>query len=370
MPKYWLHVEWGVGVERLGESGRVHIDFPPVYRFGVPLNDELKRKLVRALDPRSILVRCTLSPSADDERKLASEPVALFKALLREAGDQISYAWARKQLSVLHSFWFESSMLGDPRFTRWWDELVDRLRHEPDVEVPKSTSGDFYRLIPSCDPVCHQVFLSDRSQPLFLTPGSRQLLVEVEEFKLLNLSPVFPDEIETSSLILCLEGRGSPLSQIADRFLDTDAVKTREDALSWRNAIRMLPNYPPDAIKVLGAVGLDLKPETIADWKRGRVATAPSAFNIRGLHKVSCGTTPSFDLERCLAACGRLKVAQDRASRLLRKFVLDSECAHFYAGSGVSLSVPGGVLRGRILSVNHIVPDVYSDPDKTDIFPS
>lgn len=370
MPKYWLHVEWGVGVERLGESGRLFVDFPPVYRFGVPLNDELKRKLVRALDPSSILVRCTLSPSADDERKRASAPVALFRALLREAGDQISYAWAKKQLSVLHSHWFDTSMLGDTRFTRWWDELVDRLRHEPDVEVPKSTSGDFYRLIPSGDPVCHQVFLSDRSQPLFLTPGCRQLLVEVEEFKLLNLSPVFPDEIETSSLILCLEGRGSPLSQIADRFLDTDAVKTRQDALSWRNAIRMLPNYPPDAIKVLGAVGLDLKPETIEDWKRGRVVTAPSAFNIRGLHQVSCGTTPSFDLERCLAACGRLKVAQDRASRLLRKFVLDSEGAHFYAGSGVSLSVPGGVLRGRILSVNHIVPDVYSDPDKTDIFPS
>jgi len=369
VPKYWLHVEWGVGVERLGESGTVHIDFSPVYRFGVPLNDELKRKLVRTLDSRSILVRCTLSPSADDERKLASEPVVLFKALLREAGDQISYAWARKQLSVLHSFWFESSMLGDPRFTRWWDELVDRLRHEPDVEVPKSTSGDFYRLIPSGDPVCHQVFLSDRSQPLFLTPGSRQLLVEVEEFKLLNLSPVFPDEIDTSSVILCLEGRGSPLSQITDRFLDTDAVETRRDALSWRNAIRMLPNYPPDAIKVLGAVGLDLKPETIEDWKRGRVATAPSAFNIRGLHQVSCGTTPGFDLERCLAACGRLKVAQDRASRLLRKFVLDSEGAHFYPGSGVSLSVPGGALNGRILSVNHIVPDVYSDPDKTDIFP-
>jgi hypothetical protein len=317
-----------------------------------------------------MLVRCTLSPSAEDERKRASAPVALFKALLREAGDQISYAWAKKQLSVLHSRWFDTSMLGDPRFIRWWDELVDRLKHEPDVEVPRSTSGDFYRLIPSGDPVCHQVFLSDRSQPLFLTPGSRQLLVEVEEFKLLNLSPVFPDEIETSSLILCIEGRGSPLSQIADRFLDTDAVETRQDALSWRNAIRMLPNYPPDAIKVLGAVGLNLKPETLKDWKRGRVASAPSAFNIRGLHQVSCGTTPSFDLERCLAACGRLKVAQDRASRLLRKFVLDSEGAHFYAGSGVSLSVPGGVLRGRVLSVNHIVPDVYSDPDKTDVFPS
>jgi len=64
-----------------------------------------------------------------------------------------------------------------------------------------------------------------------------------------------------------------------------------------------------------------------------------------------------------------LKVAQDRASRLLRKFVLDSEGAHFYPGSRVSLSVPGGVLNGRILSVNHIVPDVYSDPDKTDIYP-
>ena len=369
MPKYWLHVEWGVGVERLGESGRLYVDFPPVYRFGVPLNDELKRKLVRALDPRSILVRCTLSPSADDERKRASAPVALFKALLREAGDQISYAWAKKQLSVLHSHWFDTSMLGDTRFNRWWDELVDRLRHESDVEVPKSTSGDFYRLIPSGDPVCHQLFLSDRSQPLFLTPGSRQLLVEVEEFKILNLSPVFPDEIETSSLILCIEGRGSPLSQIADRFLDTDAVETRQDALSWRNAIRMLPNYPPDAIKVLGAVGLDLKPETLKDWKRGRVASAPSAFNIRGLHQVSCGTPAGFDLDRCLEACGRLKVAQDRASRLLRKFVLDSEGAHFYPGSGVSLSVPGGVLKGRILSVNHIVPDVYSDPDKTDIFP-
>lgn len=369
MPKYWLHSEWGVGVECVGQSGGVHIDFPPVYRFGVPFTDTLRRKLVRALNARSILVRCTLSPSADDERKLASEPVALFKAMLREAGDQIAYAWARKQLSVLHSFWFESSMLGDPRFTRWWDELVDRLKYEPDVEVPRSTSGDFYRLIPSGDPVCHQVFLSDRSQPLFLTHGSRQLLVEVEEFKLLNLSPVFPDEIETSSLILCLEGRGSPMSQITDRFLGIDAVDTRQAALSWRNAMHRLPNYPPDAVKVLGAVGLDLKPETIEDWKRGRVATAPSAFNIRGLHQVSCVTTPGFDLDRCLAACGRLKVAQDRASRLLRKFVLDSEGAHFYPGSSVSLSVPGGALNGRILSVNHIVPDVYSDPAKTDIFP-
>jgi len=310
-----------------------------------------------------------LSPSSEDERKLASEPVALFKALLREAGDQISYAWSKKQLSVLHSFWFESSMLGDPRFIRWWDELVDRLKHEPDVEVPKSTSGDFYRLIPSGDPVCYQVFGSEHSQPLFLTPGSRQLLVKVDEFKLLNLSPLFPDEIETSALILCLEGRGSPFSQITDRYLGTDAVDARQAALSWRNSLSILPNYPPDAVKALGAVGLDLKPETIEDWKRGRVATAPSAFNIRGLHQVSCGTTAGFELDRCLAACGRLKVAQDRAYRLLRKFVLDSEGAHFFPGSGVSLSVPGGVLNGRILSVNHIVPDVYSDPDKTDIFP-
>lgn len=369
MPKYWLHVEWGVGVELLGESGSVNIDFPPVYMFGVPFTDTLRRKLVRTLNSRSILVRCTLSPSADDERKLASEPVALFKALLREAGDQISYAWARKQLSVLHSFWFESSMRGDPRFTQWWDELVDRLKHEPDVEVPRSTSGDFYRLIPSGDPVCHQVFVNQYSQALFLTPGSRQLLAEVDEFKLLNLSPILPDEIEISALILCLEGRGSPLSQITDRYLGTDAVDTRQAALSWRNSIRILPNYPTDAVNVLGAVGLDLKPETIEDWKRGRVATAPSAFNIRGLHQVSCGTTAGFDLDRCLAACGRLKVAQGRASRLLRKFVLDSEGAHFYPGSRVSLSVPGGVLNGRILSINHIVPDVYSDPDKTDIFP-
>jgi hypothetical protein len=140
-------------------------------------------------------------------------------------------------------------------------------------------------------------------------------------------------------------------------------------ALSWRNAIRMLPNYPPDAINVLGAVGLDLKPETLRDWKRGRVASAPSAFNIRGLHQLSCGRTPSFDLERCLAACGRLKVAQDSAYRLLRKFVRESEGAHFYPGSVVSLSAPGGALKGRILRVNHILPDVYADPDKTDVFP-
>ncbi len=367
--KYWLHSEWGVGVEFIAKSGGVLIDFPPVYRLSVPFNDTLRRKLVRALNPRSILVRCTLSPSPDDERKFASEPVALFKALLSEAGDQISYAWAKKQLSVLHSFWFGSSMLGDPRFIRWWGELLDRLKYEPDVEVPKSTSGDFYRLIPSGDPVCHKVFVSEHSQPLFLTPGSRQLLAEVYEFKLLNLSPVFPDEIDTSALILCLEGRGGPLSQITDLFLGADAVETRQAALSWRNALRILPNYPPDAARALCAAGLDLKLETLEDWKRGRVATAPSAFNIRGLHQVSCGTTEGFDLDRCLAACGRLKVAQDRASRFLRKFVLDCEGAHFYPGSRVSLSVPGGVLNGRILSVNHIVPDVYSDPDKTDIFP-
>ena len=369
MPKYWLHSEWGVGVECVGQPDRVHIDFQPVFRFSVPFTDTLRRKLVRALNPRSILVRCTLSPSPDDERKLASDPVALFKVLLREAGDQISYAWAKKQLSVLHSFWFESSMLGDPLFLQWWEELVDRLRYEPDVEVPKSPEGDFYRLILSGDPVCHQFFVGERSQPLLLTPGCRQLLLAVDEFKLLNLSPVFPDEIETSALILCLEGRGSPLSQITDRYLGADAVCTRQAALSWRNSMRILPNYPSDAVKALGAVGLALKPETIKDWKRGRVATAPSAFNIRGLNQISYGTTAGFDLDRCLAACGRLKVAQDRASRLLRKFVLDSEGTHFYPGSRVCLSVPGGVLNGRILSINHIVPDVYSDPDNTDIFP-
>jgi hypothetical protein len=368
VPKYWLHSEWGVGVEFVAQSGGSLIDFPPVYRLGVPLTDTLRLKLVRALNPSSIIVRCTLSPSPD-ERKLASDPVALFKALLREAGDQISYAWAKKQLSVLHSLWFGSSMLGDPRFIRWWDELLDRLKYEPDVEVPKSTAGDFYRLIPSGDPVCHQVFVSEHSQPLCLTPGSRQLLAEVDEFRLLNLQPVFPDEIENSALILCLEGRGGALSQITDLFLGADAVETRQATLSWRNALRILPNYPPDAAKALCAAGLELKLETLEDWKRGRVATAPSAFNIRGLHQFSRGTNAGFDLDRCLAACGRLKVAHDRASRLLRKFVLDSEGAHFYPGSRVSLLAPGGVLNGRILSVNHIVPHVYSDPDKTDIFP-
>ena len=369
MPKYWLHVEWGVGVEPLGESGRVHIDFPSVYRFGVPLNDELKRKLVRALDPRSMLVRCTLSPSADDERIRASEPVALFKALLREAGDQISYAWAKKQLSVLHSFWFESSMLGDPRFIRWWDELVDRLRHEPDVEVPKTSSGDFYRLIPSSDPICHQLFFEGRSQSMFLTPGNRQLLVELDAFKLTDLSTVFPDELVPGSLIMSLNGRGGPLSQIADRFLGADACVTRQAALSWRNALSMLPNYPADAAKMLSAAGLDLKLETLVDWKRGRVATAPAAFNIRGLHQLSYGTPSGFDLGRCLEACARLKIAQDRASRLLRNFVLDSEGTSFYPGSGVALSVPGGSLNGCILQVARIVPHVFSDPDKTDISP-
>jgi hypothetical protein len=332
------------------------------------MTDTLRRKLVRALNPKSILVRCTLSPSPDDESKLASEPVALFKTLLREAGDQISYAWAKKQLSVLHSLWFESSMLGDPRFNLWWDELVDRLKHEADVEVPKSTSADFYRLIPSGDPVCHKFLVGESSQALFLTPGSRQLLVEVDEFKLLNISPVFPDEIETSSLILCLEGRGSPLSQITDRFLGSAAAEIRMSALSWRNALRVLPNYPPDAAKSLASVGLDVSLETIKGWKSGRVANAPSVINIRGLHQLLSDTLSGFDPDLCLGACGRLKVAQDRALRLLRSFVLDSEDAHFYPGSGVSLSVPGGALNGRILRVNHIVPDVYSDPDYTDIF--
>lgn len=368
MSKYWLHSEWGVGIECVGSHRRIHVDFPPVYRFGVPFSDILKAKLV-PLSPDSLLVRYVIRPSAEDKQNIGSDSVALFKSLLKEADDQIKYVWAKKQLSVLHSLWFGSSMLGDPRFVRWWEELLDRLKYEPDVEVPKSTSGDFYRLIPSSDPVCHQVFVNEQSQPLLLTPGSRQLLAEVDEFKLLNLSPVFPDEIETSALILCLEGMGGPLSQIADLFLGADAVETRQAALSWRNALRILPNYPPDAAKALCAAGLDLKLETFEDWKRGRVATAPSAFNIRGLHRISCGTTAGFDLDRCLAACGRLKIAQDLASRLLRKFVLGSEGAHFYPGSRVSLSVPGGVLNGRILSVNHIVPDVYSDPDKTDIFP-
>jgi hypothetical protein len=297
---------------------------------------------------------------------MAYDKVGLFKTLLVEAGDQIPYLWMKKQFAVLHSLWFESSMLGDVKFFIWWNDLVARLKYEADVEVPKSETGDFYRLIPSADPECLEVMLHGREPGLALTEGCRQIVVQLDEALDTRIEAVFPDEIQLGTSLLCLQGKGGPLKLISDQLMGDNAKGLRLVASAWRDCLSSLPNYPPDAVEQLASHGLVVKPETILDWRRGRVAIAPSVVSIKGLHDFAAATPWGFDLSACLEANERVRVAQEAAMRLLRKSISVWQGENI--GSRVQLSMAGALFVGDILKVVRLRPGVFPPPAMIDVF--